>query len=86
MSLVEVTPPAFITRAACLETNPAIFFPHSGASPAAGIAVCETCPVATECLTYALEFEAAHPGSRWGIYGGTTARQRRTMGARKAGA
>jgi WhiB family redox-sensing transcriptional regulator len=47
--------------------------------------ICAICPVKAPCLEYALQFEAAKPGSRWGVFGGLTADQRRRL-ARKRGA
>jgi len=50
------------------------WFPEQGASIREAVTVCNTCEVKTECLQYALD-----NGERFGIYGGTTARQRRQI-------
>lgn len=71
--------PPFMADAACRETDPEVFFPPEGGTGLEARRICKSCPVQLECLTYALDYEEAHPGSRWGVYGGTTARQRRTM-------
>lgn len=65
--------------AACNGMNTDYWFPDTtGAtvnnSPAVAraIQICKTCPVQTQCLTWALERPEMH-----GIWGGTTAEQRR---------
>jgi len=72
------------SEAACDGANPEIFFLGYG-SPGRGKAslnktakarameLCAGCPVIGECLTYAL---ALPPSADFGIWGGTTARQR----------
>lgn len=61
-------------KAACLTHPVELFFPERGdhKSVTSALAVCATCTVVDECLT-----ENAH--QRDGIYGGTTARQRRLI-------
>lgn len=68
----------WMARASCLREDPEIFFPISD-SPASdqvlrAKAVCRTCPVVRECLSYALE-----TGERAGIWGGTTPDERRML-------
>jgi WhiB family transcriptional regulator, redox-sensing transcriptional regulator len=63
--------------AACVQvTNEVSFFPDpedlAGISKAK--AVCATCPVASECLTWAIETNQSE-----GIWGGHTAKERRTL-------
>ena len=62
--------------AACAATDPELFFPvdDSLASTGPARAVCVTCPVIRDCLTWAL----AH-GVDDGIYGGLTPGERRTI-------
>ena len=66
-------------QAACIGTNPELFFPVAEAGPvldaqvAAAKAVCARCPVRAECLTEAL---ARIPH---GIAGGLTEDERRTL-------
>ncbi len=40
---------------------------------------CTVCPVRLECLDLAMRVEGNHAGSRHGMWGGLTARQRRTV-------
>jgi WhiB family redox-sensing transcriptional regulator len=66
----------------CAETDPEAYFPEKGGSSREAKKVCAGCPVRQECLEYALEHD-----ERWGIWGGTSERQRRTLrrGMRPAG-
>jgi WhiB family redox-sensing transcriptional regulator len=79
----------WMSRGACLQADPGLFFPVSvtstGArqSEAAAKAVCGGCDVRADCLSYALE---AIPE---GIWGGTTMEERRAArrsSARRASA
>jgi WhiB family redox-sensing transcriptional regulator len=64
--------------AACVGTDPDSFYPEPGPGITEDIAaakrVCARCPVRAECLAYAL----AHD-EREGIWGGTTAQERRRL-------
>lgn len=65
--------------ASCRREDPEIFFPISDSGPASdqvlrAKAVCRTCPVVRQCLSYALE-----TGERAGIWGGTTPDERRML-------
>lgn len=60
--------------AACAGLDPRLFFPEPGVSVKDALAICATCPVKTECLDYAMSNV-----ERFGIYGGTTAKQRKTL-------
>jgi len=64
------------THAACRGMNPAIFHPARGDMEAfdAAIAICAECPVATECLTWALD-----TNQKQGVWGGTSTRDRREL-------
>jgi WhiB family redox-sensing transcriptional regulator len=59
----------------CATTDPEMYFPPKGMQASIEIrmakALCDTCPVKTECLTYALE--ANEP---YGIWGGLTTNER----------
>ena len=61
----------------CAQTDPDMFFPEIG-GPAkaakAAKAVCRECPVAKECLEYALA-----NGERYGVWGGLSERERRRV-------
>jgi len=60
--------------AACAGLPVRWWFPEPGEDCKQAVTVCNTCPVKTECLQYALD-----NGERHGIYGGTTARQRQQL-------
>lgn len=68
----------WMQHARCTEVDPELFFPVSGAA-AAGTrakAVCRTCPVIAQCAQYAIERPELE-----GIWGGTTANDRRDIRA-----
>lgn len=70
---------AWRNDAACLEEDPELFFPEGESERYqrqidAALEVCAICPVVDECLSYALEAD-----QRTGIWGGTTAEQRRRI-------
>jgi hypothetical protein len=58
--------------ALCAGQDLSLFFPESGVG-SAGLKICAKCPAKDECLEYALKHED------FGIYGGTTAAQRKKM-------
>jgi len=64
---------------ACRGLDPGIFFPGPEDDYEEALAVCRTCRVREECLQYALENR-----ERFGIWGGTTERQRRRLMRRSA--
>lgn len=68
--------PEWAHRAACLDADPEVFFPEKGRRDAAdeAKAICAECPVAWECLEYAL---ANNEG--WGVWGGLSERERRRL-------
>lgn len=66
-------------RAACQDEDPELFFPISEVGPGArqierAKAVCTRCPVRGECLSYAVDSGLDH-----GVFGGTTAVERRGL-------
>ena len=68
--------PDWRDEAACLHTDPELFFPISASGPAReqaaeAKAICAICPVRRECLTFALRTGQLH-----GIWGGTTEDER----------
>jgi WhiB family transcriptional regulator, redox-sensing transcriptional regulator len=71
----------WVRDAACAETDPEAFFPYGEVSAEVRLAkaVCATCPVQNECLTYALEVDEPH-----GIWGGLTPKERKRL-KRKGG-
>jgi len=63
----------------CAQTDPEVFFPEKGGSVREAKAVCTGCPVRVQCLEYAL----AHD-ERFGVWGGTSERERRRLKATAA--
>lgn len=63
----------------CAQTDPDAFYPNNGQPTAPAKRVCVGCPVTGDCLAYAL----AH-NERFGVWGGTSERQRRAMRRRTA--
>ena len=65
-------------QAACKDQDPEYWFPVDapGRTPAhrRAISICQSCPVQEKCLTWALDNHEFY-----GIWGGTTARQRADM-------
>jgi WhiB family transcriptional regulator, redox-sensing transcriptional regulator len=64
--------------ALCAETDPALFYPGQGESDEPARALCRTCDVRTECLTFALE----HPGydvGGYGVWSGTSPEERTVL-------
>lgn len=58
----------------CKEHPPSTFFPSDGVGVEVAKRICATCPVAAQCLEYALDNHIDH-----GVWGGTSERQRRRM-------
>ena len=67
-------PPAWYERAACIEADADCFFPEKGGSTREAKRICAECEVRTECLAYALAND-----ERFGIWGGTSERERRRL-------
>jgi WhiB family redox-sensing transcriptional regulator len=61
-------------EARCAETNPDAFFPVKGGSAREAIAICSDCPVAVQCLQFAVDTEQLT-----GVWGGLTAWERRKI-------
>jgi hypothetical protein len=66
--------PAWRTRGVCQNVDPETFFPAPSEPADAAMALCRTCPVLGSCLAWALQAGDLH-----GVWGGTTARERRAM-------
>lgn len=60
--------------ALCSQTDPEAFFPGKGLSTQEAKQVCSSCDVKDECLIYALKGD-----ERFGIWGGTSERERRLL-------
>ena len=74
-----LTPPIdderpWVVFSACRDTDPDVFFPVTRDEADAALAICATCTVRAECLDYALEAR-----ERYGVWGGTTEKQRRRL-------
>jgi WhiB family redox-sensing transcriptional regulator len=66
--------PEWMERGLCAQTDPESFFPEKGGSTREAKSICATCPVAAECLDYALDND-----ERFGIWGGLSERERRKL-------
>jgi WhiB family transcriptional regulator, redox-sensing transcriptional regulator len=71
--------PWWTGAAACRDSDPELFFPERATGPTSQQAeqakqVCQSCPVRTPCLAFALE-----EGIGFGIWGGTTPEERLAM-------
>lgn len=75
--------PPWMADALCAQTDPELFFPEKGGSHAAAKAICARCPVAAECLDYALADDQSSYVSPFyfGIWGGTSPLERRQIRA-----
>jgi WhiB family redox-sensing transcriptional regulator len=60
--------------ALCTQTDVESFFPRKGESGKDAKKVCAACPVATQCLQYAIDHD-----ERFGIWGGFSERERRAL-------
>ena len=69
---------AWRTKAACAGRSPNLWFPEGGAGNSRAtqeaLAICRSCPVATECAEHAL----TEP-EYYGIWGGTTQDERKNV-------
>ncbi|HEY5025393.1 MAG TPA: WhiB family transcriptional regulator [Acidimicrobiales bacterium] len=77
MGLEVVHRPAWMSQAACKGMSTTVFFPELGGNLTAARAVCRTCPVQGECLSY-----ADADSELDGVWGGTSGRERRQYRAR----
>jgi len=62
--------------AVCTQTDPELFFPEKGNRSRAAKGVCARCPVCKKCLEAALTHDRVY-----GVWGGTTERERRKLTA-----
>lgn len=72
-----VVPGAWVDDALCAQVDPEIFFPEKGGSTREAKQTCARCPVAAQCLDYALA-----NGESYGLWGGTSERERRALTGR----
>lgn len=66
--------PEFTGPALCAEVDTELFFPEKGGSTRDAKLVCQLCDVRQQCLDFALDTDERH-----GIYGGLSARERRSL-------
>lgn len=78
-ALAERDDLAWQDLALCAQTDPEAFFPEKGGCTRSAKAVCRSCEVRTECLQYALDRD-----ERFGIWGGKSERERRTIRRQQA--
>lgn len=76
MTLHLAPPPDWMQQAKCKGMVTDGFFPDRGQHEAfkQAKAICYTCPVRAECLTYAMQ-----NGEKYGVWGGYSERERRAM-------
>ena len=70
--------PSWQAEAACADADPKLFFPEdddSDDSTCEAKAICAACEVRDECLDFAL----ANPAEKFGVWGGTSAQERRRL-------
>lgn len=58
----------------CSQVDPDLWFPEKGGSAREPKRICQDCPVRAQCLEYALETD-----QRFGVWGGTSERERRKI-------
>lgn len=78
----EANSASWESRAACLDSDPDLFFPIAPSGPALqqiaqAKAICARCPVRRECLQYALATHQIH-----GVWGGTSEEERHQLRSR----
>lgn len=72
--MITIPMPDWYERAICAQTDPEAFYPEAGCNPEPAKKVCATCPVRRRCLEWALG-----NGETFGVWGGTTYKQRQKM-------
>ena len=68
------TPTSWMAYARCRDAPPEIFLPSDGSGVVVAQRYCAVCPVAGQCLDYALENHIGH-----GVWGGASERKRRRI-------
>jgi WhiB family redox-sensing transcriptional regulator len=69
----------WMSQANCMGVDPDLFFPERGESVKEAKEVCATCIVKQRCLEYALD-----NNEKFGIWGGSSERERRRMRKQRA--
>lgn len=72
LPLDHAQPEAWMTDASCAEVDGDLFFPNKGETSDEAKRICASCPVARQCLERGIN-------EPFGVWAGTTARQRRRM-------
>jgi WhiB family redox-sensing transcriptional regulator len=67
-------PTSWMADARCRDVPPEVFFPSDGAGVEVAQRYCAVCPVAGQCLEYALDNHIEH-----GVWGGASERKRRRI-------
>lgn len=65
-----ISMPHAFQNAACIRTDPDLFFSENPRKVALAKSICATCPIRLKCLAWAMDNE------EYGVFGGTTARER----------
>ncbi|MBU1227628.1 MAG: WhiB family transcriptional regulator [Actinobacteria bacterium] len=79
VSLLDLDERPWAAYGSCRGADPDLFFPGEALDPDEGLKICSGCPVRDECLWWALENRI-----HFGIWGGTTERERRRLMRRSA--
>ena len=69
----------WVAYAACRDSDPYLFFPGADGDTSKAVTICNSCAVKEQCLDYALTAR-----ERYGVWGGTTERERRRLLRRSA--
>lgn len=78
MRMFQFTPEPWMDSALCQKVDPELFYPDHSEGGRVAKVVCRSCPVAAECLAYALRTSERH-----GVWGGLTYSERVNLGRRK---
>lgn len=85
MSLADLlddsTTMTWMADARCMDADAEAFFPQKGQPVDAAVAICQSCPVRTDCLEYALD-----NNEKFGVWGGMSERQRRRLANKRTAA
>jgi WhiB family redox-sensing transcriptional regulator len=79
LSLLDLEDRPWAGYASCRDADADLFFPQSEGGAAEALRICSGCPVADECLAWALDSRVGY-----GIWGGKTERERRRLLRRSA--
>lgn len=80
MSDMETAPDkSWQALANCLGADPDLFFPERGASTSEAREICRTCMVKEDCLEFAIKYRHDLLDTKFGIWGGTSERERRRI-------